>query len=31
MFYNINEFRDPQRVERSIDNVRNAIPQTTRY
>ncbi|CAB3980754.1 zinc finger MYM-type 3-like [Paramuricea clavata] len=24
-------FRDPQSVERSIDNVRNAIPQTTRY
>ncbi|CAB4042300.1 Hypothetical predicted protein, partial [Paramuricea clavata] len=24
-------FRDPQRAERSIDNVRNAIPQTTRY
>ena len=24
-------FRDPQSVERSIENVRNAIPQTTRY
>jgi hypothetical protein len=24
-------FRDLQSVERSIDNVRNAIPQTTRY
>ena len=24
-------FRDPQSVERSIENVRNAIPQATRY
>ena len=24
-------FRDPQSVERSIENIRNAIPQTTRY
>ena len=24
-------FRDPQSVQRSIENVRNAIPQTTRY
>ncbi|CAB4043582.1 Hypothetical predicted protein, partial [Paramuricea clavata] len=29
--YKKRRFRDPQSVERSIDNVRNAIPQTTRY
>ena len=29
--YKKRRFRDPQSVEKSIENVQNAIPQTTRY